>query len=170
MVKMAPKVRREITWLAQAQAVPHGRMQSKPAIPRRAVKLLAAQRWLWELADIYENAFGRPARVSGSGGGPVGQRGKFYRLLELSRPSSFPRHGTLSPRQIDRTLEERRKYNHKQIDIREAMARLATEREKSSPIADRATIKARSGGRIALEVEAAEPERAETQAKETEEL
>jgi hypothetical protein len=52
---------------------------------------LAEERWIFELADIYENAFGRPASVSGSGsesdeGEPTNRRGKFYRLLEVSRP------------------------------------------------------------------------------------
>jgi hypothetical protein len=70
---------------------------------------LAEEHWVLELADIYENAFGRPARMSGSGAGPAAGRGKFYRLLELSRPQSFPRHGKLSVRQVDRILKLRRK-------------------------------------------------------------
>jgi hypothetical protein len=69
---------------------------------------LAEERWILELADIYENAFDRPARVWGSGAGPIERRGQFYRLLELCRPSSFFRYGKLSPRQIDRTLKHRR--------------------------------------------------------------
>ena len=35
------------------------------------------------------------------------EAGKFYRLLEVSRPDSFPRHGKLTPRQIERTLSRR---------------------------------------------------------------
>lgn len=72
---------------------------------------LAEERWILELADIYENAFSRPAGVSGSGAAPTEQRGKFYRLLELSRPISFPRHGKLNPRQIKRMLKLRKKRN-----------------------------------------------------------
>jgi hypothetical protein len=70
---------------------------------------LAEERWILELADIYENAFCQPANVSGSAAGPMNRRGKFYRLLELSRPISFPRHGKLSLRQIDRMLKRRKK-------------------------------------------------------------
>jgi hypothetical protein len=38
----------------------------------------------------------------------MSRRGKFYRLLEVSRPKSFPQHGKLSLRQIDRMLKRRR--------------------------------------------------------------
>jgi len=77
---------------------------------------LAEERWIFEIADIYENAFGQPASVSGSGSDDddddlPNRRGKFYRLLEVSRPASFPRHGKLSLRQIDRMLKRRRKPN-----------------------------------------------------------
>jgi hypothetical protein len=68
---------------------------------------LAEERWMLELADIYENAFGQPAGAN---------RTMFCRLLELSRPSSFPRHGKLNPRQIGRTLKRRRK-RRRGIDI-----------------------------------------------------
>jgi hypothetical protein len=69
---------------------------------------LAEERWVLELADIYENFFSKPARVWGSGAEPVKRRGKFYDLLSISRPLSFPRHGKLSLRQIDRTLRHKR--------------------------------------------------------------
>jgi hypothetical protein len=69
---------------------------------------LAEEYWISEIADIYENAFGQPARVWGSGAGPKQRRGKFYRLLELCRPTSFSRHGKLHPRQVDRILKERK--------------------------------------------------------------
>ena len=72
---------------------------------------LAEKRWIIELADIYENAFGRPASVWGSGDEPTKRRGKFYRLLEVSRPTSFVRHGKLSVRQINRTLKDRSRSN-----------------------------------------------------------
>src|ERR1700733_7976738 len=43
---------------------------------------LAEERWISELADIYENVFKRKASVWGSGTGPKNRRGDFYRLLE----------------------------------------------------------------------------------------
>jgi hypothetical protein len=64
---------------------------------------LAEERWILELADIYENAFGQAASVWGPGGG-VRRPSKFCRLLELSRPISFAQYGKLSPRQIGRVL------------------------------------------------------------------
>ena len=70
---------------------------------------LAEERWIFELADIYENIFGRPAGISGSGDGELKQRGDFYRLLTLGLPSSFPRHGKLSVKQVDRVLKRRSK-------------------------------------------------------------
>jgi hypothetical protein len=70
---------------------------------------LAEEQWILELADIYENAFCKPASVWGSGDEPAKRRGKFYRLLEVGRPSSFPRYGKLTVRQVDRTLRHRRK-------------------------------------------------------------
>ena len=57
---------------------------------------LAEERWIFELADIYENIFSRPARVSGSGDGELEQRGDYYRLLVLS--SRRRSHGTASSR------------------------------------------------------------------------
>jgi hypothetical protein len=68
---------------------------------------IAEERWIVEVADIYENAFDKPASVSGSGNGPANRRGKFYRLLELGRPTSFPRAGKLSIMQIGRVLRRR---------------------------------------------------------------
>jgi hypothetical protein len=68
---------------------------------------LAEERWIVELADIYENAFGQPARVWGSSTASKKQRGRFFRLLELSRPTLFFRYGKLNPRQIERTLKKR---------------------------------------------------------------
>ena len=70
---------------------------------------LAEERWILELADIYENAFRQPASVWRVGVGPVRGRGGFYRFLELSRPKQFPRHGKLHPRQVDRLLKQRRR-------------------------------------------------------------
>jgi hypothetical protein len=73
---------------------------------------LAEERWILELADIYENAFAEPAKVSGSGADPTKRHGKFYRLLETNRPTKFPRHGKLTLRQIDRTLKRRGAGKH----------------------------------------------------------
>src|SRR5262249_51058571 len=69
---------------------------------------LAEERWILQLADIYENFFCKPARVWGSGAEPMKRRGRFYDLLNVSRPKSFPQHGKLSVRQIDRALRQRR--------------------------------------------------------------
>ena len=69
---------------------------------------LAEERWILELADIFENAFHRPASVWGTGGGPIKGRRGFYHFLELSRPKKFPAHGKLHPRQVDRLLKHRR--------------------------------------------------------------
>jgi hypothetical protein len=70
---------------------------------------LAEERWILEIADIYENAFNELPSVWRSDTAQKKRGSKFYRLLELNRPSSFPRHGKLSPRQIDRMLKRRRK-------------------------------------------------------------
>jgi hypothetical protein len=96
---------------------------------------LAEERWILELADVYENAFGRPARVWGSGDEKAAKRrGKFYHLLEVSRPSSFPRYGKLSLRQIERTLRQRRK-NKRPSDLAEALHQAADDGEDRSPSA-----------------------------------
>ena len=68
---------------------------------------LAEERWILELADIYENAFCQLAIVWGSGDGPIKGRRSFYRFLEINRPKSFPRHGKLHLRQVDRLLKRR---------------------------------------------------------------
>ena len=67
---------------------------------------LAEERWTQEVAEIYENAFGKKASVSGSSTKKT-SRGPFYKLLEVSLPSSFLRHGKLSPRQVNRVLKRR---------------------------------------------------------------
>jgi hypothetical protein len=69
----------------------------------------ATERWILMMADIFENAFSRPPRVSGSGEDPAGRRGKFYRMLELGRPSRFPRHGRLSPKHVQTLVKLRTK-------------------------------------------------------------
>jgi hypothetical protein len=70
---------------------------------------IAEERWILELADIYENFFCRAATVSGAGDEPTNRRGKFYHLLQLSRPPSFPRHGKLSLRHIKQVLAQRKR-------------------------------------------------------------
>jgi hypothetical protein len=69
---------------------------------------LAEERWILELADIYENAFRQSATVWGTGRPTKGRPG-FYSFLELSRPNKFPSHGKLHPRQVDRLLKQRRR-------------------------------------------------------------
>ena len=86
---------------------------------------LAEERWILELADIYENAFRKPARVWGSGAGPAKWRGNFYHLLEVGRPLSFPRHGKLNPRQIERTLRQRGRKRNQPIVLGELAAALS---------------------------------------------
>jgi len=72
-------------------------------------KDIAEERWILELADIYENFFCRAATVSGAGEEPTNRRGKFYRLLRLSRPLLFPRHGKLSLKHIKQVLAQRKR-------------------------------------------------------------
>lgn len=69
---------------------------------------LVEQRWILEIANIYENAFHQPASVWGKGGGPIKGRQSFYRFLELSRSPSRKWSGKLHPRQVDRVLKRRR--------------------------------------------------------------
>jgi hypothetical protein len=61
------------------------------------------------MADIFENAFSRPPRISGSGEDPARRRGKFYRMLELGQPPRFPRHGRLSPKHVQTLMKLRTK-------------------------------------------------------------
>jgi hypothetical protein len=67
--------------------------------------------WIWvsELADIYETNFKRRATISGSGSDERSStRGKFYKLLELSQPTCFPRYGALHPKKLNAILSTRR--------------------------------------------------------------
>jgi hypothetical protein len=66
-------------------------------------KDLAEERWILELADIYENAFSESSR----------RMSYFYQLLELSRPETLPRYGKLSRKQIDRVLSQRKPISEK---------------------------------------------------------
>lgn len=67
---------------------------------------IAEQHWILEMADIYENSFGRPPTLSGSWNKPGG---RFYRFLERGLPPSFLRYGKLSLRHVKRTLARRKK-------------------------------------------------------------
>jgi hypothetical protein len=78
---------------------------------------LAEERWVKEIADIFENAFKAEPKVYGSSEKP---RGAFYELLKLCRPPSFARHGKLSARQIRRYLAERARQRTKGLDLSEA--------------------------------------------------
>lgn len=78
-------------------------------------KDLADERWILEVADVYENAFNRNAVVWGTSS--ARRRGPFYSLLQISRPKSFARWGKLNPRQIDRVLKRRRKPDLTQTPI-----------------------------------------------------
>jgi hypothetical protein len=68
---------------------------------------LAEERWILEIANIYENAFHQPASVWGKKIGPIKGR-SFYRFLELNRSPSRKWNGKLHPRQVDRVLKRRR--------------------------------------------------------------
>jgi hypothetical protein len=68
----------------------------------------ASEKWILAMADIFENAFSRPPTISGSGEDPSARRGKFYRMLELGRPSRFARHGRLSLKHVQKLLRSRK--------------------------------------------------------------
>ena len=61
---------------------------------------LAEERWFTDMADIYENAFGQPARANWTA---------FHRFLHLRPPKTLPHYGKLHLRQIKRALQRRRK-------------------------------------------------------------
>ena len=63
---------------------------------------LAEERWILEVANIYENAFNE---AWDKGRSRANNRSRFYKLLEISRPESFPSHGKLNPRQVKRVFE-----------------------------------------------------------------
>jgi hypothetical protein len=63
---------------------------------------LADERWIIDLANIYENAFCQSISDDLT---------KFRRFLETSRPASFARYGKLGLRQVKRTLERRKRIN-----------------------------------------------------------
>lgn len=87
---------------------------------------LAEERWILELAKIYENAFAEPATGSRSGGRPTRRHRRFYHLLELGRPGSLPQYGKLTYRQVDRTLRRERMRTNGMHD--EDMLRLAAKK------------------------------------------
>ena len=68
---------------------------------------LAEEIWILEIAEIFENAFGRSASDSDPGSGKKKNRRPFFQLLKLSRPSSFPRYGKLDRRQVDRVFDRK---------------------------------------------------------------
>jgi len=64
---------------------------------------IAEERWIQEVAGIYELEFERKASIWSKG-----NPGPFYRLLQLARPDSLPRYGKLTPRQVTRVLKRQR--------------------------------------------------------------
>jgi hypothetical protein len=68
---------------------------------------LATRIWVLELAEIYENNFGRKATISGSGDADSSTRGAFYKLLKISQPESLPRYGSLHPKKLMSILQTR---------------------------------------------------------------
>ena len=74
---------------------------------------VAGEKWISEVADIFETHFKRRAAVYGSGSSARSSRGPFYELLYLSVPPSFPRYGTLSPLQVTRVLKRRPQFKRR---------------------------------------------------------
>ena len=70
---------------------------------------LAFERWVFELAHIYTNAFGEPPRAWEAERKAEKRKSKFYRLLEVSLPNLTREAGALSPRQVQRALKRRPK-------------------------------------------------------------
>jgi hypothetical protein len=70
---------------------------------------VARERWILDMADIFENAFAQAATVSGSGDSPTAKRGRFYKLLDISRPSRFAQHGNLSPKYVKAVIATRKR-------------------------------------------------------------
>jgi hypothetical protein len=70
---------------------------------------LAEERWIEEVADIYENAFRQPAKANWMA---------FRRVLQMSCPSSLPRFGKLDLRQVKRALQRRPPKGKRILQIR----------------------------------------------------
>lgn len=84
---------------------------------RGAPKNLAEERWIWEVADIFENALGKEAKVWGPGSGRRKNKGPFYELLEVCRPNFFPRYGKLHSKQVRTVLKRRPKKSRPKLVI-----------------------------------------------------
>lgn len=69
---------------------------------------LAEERWVNELADIFENVFSRRPTISGSGYTPINKRGKFYEFLTLDPPKRLLELSKLHPSQVARILKRRK--------------------------------------------------------------
>lgn len=70
---------------------------------------IAQERWILQLAEIFESAFRRPARVWGSADGTM--EGRFYRLMEAACPEGIPQDDKLSVRQINRLIKNEKEKN-----------------------------------------------------------
>ncbi len=71
---------------------------------------LAQERWVLELAEIYETNTRKAARILGPGSEKdMKKQGPFYEFLNLSRPEKFVRDTFLDSRQIRRILARRQK-------------------------------------------------------------
>ena len=57
--------------------------------PSGRARDLDKERWIIDIAEIYEKAFDLPASIWGAEGGPIKGRRSFYRFLELSHPCQF---------------------------------------------------------------------------------
>ena len=81
-----------------------------PLKKRGAPGNVAQNIWISEVADIFETNFRKEPKVTGNNSTSIEKRGKFFRLLDISRPLSLPRHGTLGPNQVRRVLNNRLGY------------------------------------------------------------
>ena len=72
-----------------------------------APKDVAEERWICDVADIYEMAFGKKASVWGTASKKGTKKGPFYELLLVTRPERMPHYGKLHPKQVTAVLKRR---------------------------------------------------------------
>lgn len=87
----------------------HSRQLLEGAQEKGRARDLAQERWIHDMAIIFETNFKAPAKVWGSSE-PEGKssRGPFYDLMKLGRPNDFDRYRLLDPTQVRRILGRRR--------------------------------------------------------------
>jgi hypothetical protein len=70
---------------------------------------LALERWVHDVAAIYEANFRRKASISGSASELRRERGKFNRLLHIAKPAPLPQRALAHPARLTRILKRRPK-------------------------------------------------------------